>query len=152
MDIRGATAETIQRGEVPIPAGSQRSVYISELPVCVQRFFRRMMRFKFTISYVSGKNLIMADSLLRKTSSCSRKTAAYMSTVVQSLPATEKQMEGIRQHQEEDECRQAVEYCQSGWPSRQSLTGVMKHYHAVASNLSVQGGLLMRGNRVVVNN
>ena len=24
---------------------------------------------------------------------------------------------------------QAVEYCQSGWPSRQSLAGVMKHYH-----------------------
>ena len=28
--------------------------------------------------------------------------------------------------------------------------GVMKHYHAVASEISIQDGLLMRGSRVVI--
>ena len=132
---------------------------LEELPVRVQRFRLRMMRFKFTISHIPGKNLLLADALSRAPISeavnedlfLQQETAAYVSTVVQSLPATEKQLERIRRHQEEDEeCRQAAEYCRSGWPSRQSLRGVMKHYHAVASEISVQDGLLMRGSRVVI--
>ena len=132
---------------------------LEELPVRVQRFHLRMTRFKFTISHIPGKNLLLADALSKAPVSeavnedlfLQQETAAYVSTVVQSLPATEKQLERIRRHQEEDEeCRQAAEYCRSGWPSRQSLMGVMKHYRAVASEISVQNGLLMRGSRVVI--
>ena len=132
---------------------------LEELPVHVQRFRLRMMRFKFTIFHIPGKNLLLADALSRAPISeavnedlfLQQETAAYVSIVVQSLPATEKQLERIRRHQEEDEeCQQAAEYCRSGWPSRQSLRGVMKHYHAVASEILVQDGLLMRGSRVVI--
>ena len=71
--------------------------------------------------------------------------------MVQNLPATEKQLERIRRHQEEDEeCKLAAEYCRSGWPSRQSLHGAMKYYYSVASDISVKDGLLMRGNRIVI--
>ena len=93
---------------------------LEELPVRVQRFRLRMMKFKFTISHIPGKNLLLADALSRAPISeavnedlfLQQETAAYVSTVVQSLPATEKQLERIRRHQEEDEeCRQAAEYC-----------------------------------------
>ena len=60
-------------------------------------------------------------------------------------------MERIKRHREEDEeCKLATEYCQSGWSSRQSLSGVMKLYYPVASEILVKDGLLMRGNRVVL--
>ena len=73
-----------------------------------------MMRFKFTISRISGKNLLLADALSRAPVSeavnedlfLQQETASYVSTVVQSLLATEKQLERIWQHHEEDE-----EYC-----------------------------------------
>ena len=75
----------------------------------------------------------------------------YVNTVVQSLPATERQLERIRQHQDEDEvCQQVAAYCQSGWPSRQMIVGAVRHYYPVAAELSVEKGLLMRGSRIVI--
>ena len=132
---------------------------LDELPIRVQRFRLRMMRFKFTISHVPGKSLLVADALSRAPCSeagredllLQQETEAYVNIVVQKIPATEKQLERIRRHQEEDEeCKLAAEYCRSGWPSRQSLHGAMKHYYSVASEISVKDGLLMRGNRVVI--
>ena len=132
---------------------------LDELPIRVQRFRLRMMRFDYTISHVPGESLKVADALSRAPSgntededtSLQQQTAAYVRAAVQSLPATERQLERIRQHQQEDEvCQQVVTYCQAGWPSRQTLTGSVKNYHSVADELSIADGLLMRGNRVVI--
>ena len=117
------------------------------------------MRYKFTISHVPGTSLQVADALSR--APCSNamptdvllqtETAAYVDVVVQTLPATEKQLERIRRYQEVDEeCQEAVRHTRSGWPSRQSLSGAMKHYLNVAPQLSEKDGLLMRGSRIVI--
>ena len=117
------------------------------------------MRYKFSISHVPGKSLLMADALSRALCSDARRedtlleqaTTDYACQVLQSLPATERQLERIRIHQEEDEeCRQAAAYSKEGWPSRQSLSGVMKHYYSIVAEISVHNGLLMRGNRIVI--
>ena len=39
--------------------------HLEELPVRVERFRLRMLRFNFNIVYVSGKNLVIADALSR---------------------------------------------------------------------------------------
>ena len=129
---------------------------LDELPIRVQRF---RLRYRFTISHVPGASLKVADALSR--APCSeaqpadvvfkRETAAYVDAVVQSLLATDKQIERIKHHQEEDEeCQGAIRYTQSGWPSRQELYGVMKHYLNIATELSVKDGILMRGSRIVI--
>ena len=38
---------------------------IDELPVRIQRFHMRLLRFDFTISQVPGKSLMTADTLMR---------------------------------------------------------------------------------------
>lgn len=131
---------------------------LDELPIRVQRFRLRMMRFSFTISHVPGESLLIADTLSRaparmaeSTDTMELETGAYVKTVVDSLPTTERQLERIKQHQMEDEvCQQVVAYCQSGWPSRQELLGPVKLYYSVAEQLSVVDGLLMRGSRIVI--
>ena len=46
----------------------------------------------------------------------------------------ERQVERIRQHQEEDVvCQQVAAYCHSGWPSRQMTAGAVRHYYPVAA-------------------
>ena len=132
---------------------------LDELPIRVQRFRLRMMRFSFTISHVPGQSLLVADTLSRAPlatsvsddTSLQLQTAAYVKAVVQSLPASEKQLERIKQHQQEDEvCQQVVSHCQSGWPLRQELMGPVRCYYPVATELSIADGLLMRGNRIVI--
>ena len=78
---------------------------LDELPIRVQWFRLWMMRFSFTILHVPGKSLLAADTLSRapcsdpvdKDTLLQQETAVYVNTVVQSLPATERQLERIRQ-------------------------------------------------------
>ena len=92
------------------------------------------MRFNFIISHAPGKTLLVADTLSRAPPTravdsdtlLEHETVAYVNLVVQSLPAMEKQLERIRQHQEEDEvCRQVAAYCESVWPFSQILAGAL---------------------------
>ena len=69
---------------------------------------------------------------------------------MQSLPATEQRLE-IHQAQDEDEiCQRLKTYCEKGWPERCRVEGVLKPYLPVASELTFQDGLLVRGNRIVI--
>ncbi len=82
------------------------------------------MRFQFSISHVPGKSLITADTLSRapapnataeEDTLLGEEVEAYVSGVYQTIPATERRLEEIRMHQEDDEiCRQIMRYCQSG--------------------------------------
>ena len=117
------------------------------------------MRYKFTISHVPGTSLKVADALsgapvftaMLTDVLFQQETAAYVDLVVKNLPATDKQVQRIKRHQEEDEeCQEAIQHTLSGWPSRLSLCGVMKHYLNIATELSVKDGILMRGNRLVI--
>ena len=68
-----------------------------------------------------------------------------------SILATERHMEENRQHQEEDPVvRQLKANCQTGWPARAAIPGVLKPYRFVSAELTVEKGLLMRGSRVVI--
>jgi hypothetical protein len=132
---------------------------LDELPIRVQLFRLRMMRYKFTISHVPRTSLKVADALSRAPVSTAmptdilfqQETAAYVETVVKNLQATDKQVQRIKRHQEEDEeCQEAIQHTLSGWPSRQSLCEGMKHYLNIATELSVKDGILLRGKRMVI--
>ena len=135
------------------------SKLLDEMPLRVQRFRMRMMRFSFEISHVLGKRLIIADALSRAPTSEStgddrllqEEADAYIQTTLQCLPATERRLEEIRKQQQQDEvCQQLAEYCKTGWPDRSRLSGVTKKFYPVATELSVEKGLLLRGNRLVI--
>ena len=72
--------------------------HLDELPIHVQRFRLRMMRYKFRISHVPGTSLKVADALSRAPCSTAQptdilfqeETAAYVDYLVQNLPATDK--------------------------------------------------------------
>lgn len=84
---------------------------LDELSARVQRFRMRLMRFTYSITYIPGKNLTVADTLSRAPvlmSSASddevrAEVETFVRAVMQSLPATEQRLEEIRQAQDEDE-------------------------------------------------
>ena len=132
---------------------------LEELPVRVQRFRMRLMRFSYTISYVPGKQLVVADALSRAPSSSSTpsddefqaEVEMFVNAVIQNVPATEKRLKEIQKAQEADEiCQKLYQYCKKGWPHRQSVAGAVQPYISVASEITVNDGLLLKGNRIII--
>ncbi len=132
---------------------------LEQLPLRVQRFRLRMMRFYFTISHVPGKDLSTADMLSRAPTGDStqdehlrqQEVEAYVNAIMESLPATGKQLRRIAQHQQNDEaCKFLTEYCASGWPQKQDLPTLVRPFHCVSSEIAVENDLLMRGSRIII--
>ena len=132
---------------------------LDQLPIRVQRFRLHMMRFEYTITHVPGKQLQIADALSRSPVSSATDTdyelqkdvSAYVDLLVQTLPASDHQLQLVRQAQDCDEtCTQIKSYCLNGWPDRARLQGVIKKYQPVKDELSVTHGLVLRGNRLVI--
>ena len=80
--------------------------------------------------FVPGKLLYTVDMLSQapwdtedeETTEFPAEVAAFVDSVIQSLPATSRQLEIYRRAQAEDSIRAIViEYCQSSWPEKLTL-------------------------------
>ena len=117
------------------------------------------MRFKYTISHVPGKQLLIADMLSRAPTEppstndlqFEAHTQAFVNTVLQAIPATEQRLAQIKEAQSQDRvCIQVKQYCQTQWPNRTSLSKELFPHYLVCTELSIEAGLLMRGCRIVI--
>ena len=132
---------------------------LDELPVRIQRYRMRLMRFQYTVTHIPGPDLKIADALSRAPlpeitdtdKQLQVDTDAYVAQVIQGMPATPERLKQIRQAQEQDNIlQQLIKFCTEGWPHHSKLKGTIKLYKSVASELSVQEGLLLRGSRIVI--
>ena len=117
----------------------------------------RLMRYDFTIVHIRGTELCTADALSRAPvseftpcdHSLQEEADAYVQLIMGNLPASGGRLEEIKTAQQADEtCRQIMRYCLEGWPQR--VFGILKKYHSVAAELAIEGGILMRGDRLVI--
>ena len=124
---------------------------LDELPIRVQRFRMRLLRYDFTISHIPGQDLVTADALSRAPVSNStasdqlleEEVDAYIQAVIDSLPASEGRLAEIREaHQQDELCQEVIKYCLEGWPAKHKLVGLVKKFHPMAGELAVDGGLL----------
>ena len=132
---------------------------LDEMPLRVQRFRLRLMRYQYTISHTAGKDLCTADTLSRAPTGVTdtqadkfqEEVASYVNLIIDHLPASQTKMQEIIKEQEQDPvCQQIKSYCQSGWPGRSKIQSMCKPYAAVMCELSVAKGLLLRGHRIVI--
>ena len=71
--------------------------------------------------------------------------------MIQSIPVTATKLQAIREAQASDEvCQKLFDYCKHGWPHVHNLSGPLRPYHSVASQLTVHNGLLLKGTRIVI--
>ena len=93
---------------------------LDEMPLRVQQFRMRLMRYQYTISHVAGKDLCTADTLSRAPTSdvdkqfnqFQQEITSYVNLIVDQLPATKTRMQEIRKEQAEDTvCQKLMLYC-----------------------------------------
>ena len=100
---------------------------LDQLPLHVQRFRLRLMRYSYDIIYVPGKNLHTADALLRapiennhRDEDLGEEVETYVESVMYELQcnvASTALMTRIKQaYQEDPVCAQVIAYCERGWP------------------------------------
>ena len=149
--------ETDHKPLVPLLSSKQLDV----LPPRVLRFRHRMMRFRFSIQHVPGKELIIPDTLSRApVGSCqvgpdvslSEDADHYLASVIAGLPATDRRLEELCLQQDEDDCCALLkQYVQNGWPPYADLKGPIRAYHQYASQFTLSSdGLLLMADRIVV--
>ena len=129
---------------------------IGELPIRIQRFRMRLLRYNFTIKHVPGKELYTADALsrspLHNTNSeddLRHEADYYVNVVMVNLPASDKRLEEIRRELQNDEImKQLKYYIVHGWPSK--VTGPVKKYWPERASLTIHEGLILRGNQMLI--
>ena len=132
---------------------------LEELPIRIQRFRMRLMRYQFEISHVPGTELHIADALSRapvtkpdaEDEELHQETRAYVNLVMRNIPATDKRLQEIKEAQQADlECKLITKYCHSGWPSKPKAPLCIRKYLPLSAEFSIQQDLLLRGSRIVI--
>ena len=119
---------------------------LDELPIRVQRFRLRLMRYSFTISHVAGKDLAIADALSRAPVSeptaedllLQKSTNAFIDFTMEYHPKSEKGIQQIRRQQEVDAViKQVARYCLDGWPEKKKVPGPVRAYSRVRTRFGI---------------
>ena len=130
---------------------------LDELSPRIQRFRMRLMNYKYDVKFTAGKDLATADSLSRAPSGSAQESdiafesdvSAFVDSIVRGLPATEDRLDEIRRKQREDRvCSEVAGHCRNGWP--QQVSSPIKPYLTLKNDISLQQGLLMYRDRIII--
>ncbi|KAL8621136.1 hypothetical protein ACOMHN_004807 [Nucella lapillus] len=118
------------------------------------------MRFNVKAEFTPGKYLIVADALSRgplkqqvdEISSTEEDVAAHLDLVRASWPSTDKFLEVIASETVKDKVLSAaLAHTEKGWPENiGKVEPLLREIFAVRSDLSINKGMLTKGNRIVI--
>ena len=117
------------------------------------------MRFNIKdVRHTPGKLHYTADTLSRKIPEGTVQPTvdedemkAYVSSVIDALPASNPKLKEIQKAQDEDEiCKEVKKYCKDQWPDKDHVTPAVKPYWSVQGELTIVDGLLLKGTRLVI--
>ena len=129
-----------------VPLLSTKS--LEELPVRIQRFRLRLMRYQYTINHVPGKEINTADFLSRaplqnqENGELQDEIELFIDFITQNLPVTDKRLKQIKESQDNDPILSKWKEALQGGKRRDKSTNY--------NDLSIINGILMRGNRIVI--
>ena len=130
---------------------------LDSLPPRVLRFCLQLMKFQYSISQVPGKMLYMADTLSRAplpssaTDEITSDTESFVHSVISAIPASTDYLDSYRTAQKQDSiCSKLMEFCNSGWPKRNTLKGNLNKYWQFRASLTINDDLLLFGSRIVI--
>jgi transposase InsO family protein len=130
---------------------------LSELPLRIQRFKLRLMRYDYTIFHSPGDTMYIADSLSRASypdftdKERESKVEAHVHFMVSCNAVAEGNLIEIKEALSRDEVLQEVmEYSQGSWPDKRRVSAAARRFYQFKDELFVQEGVLLRGHRLVI--
>lgn len=135
---------------------------LSNLPVRVQRFKLRLMRYDYDIFHTPGKDMFLADALSRPNSyndNCEEKdkeeskmVELYVNSIVSSSMYGDIKEERVRIEVGKDlDSQSCIEHMYSQWPSCiENLSSELIGLHGARERLSIYDGLIMYDSRLYI--
>ena len=126
-----------------------RSKDLSELPLRIERFKMRLMRYCYDIFHMPGIKMFIADLLSRPPTKDEADKISRVEMHIQSLLSAEEDnlIEEIKVKSVLDkEYQDIVKFIREGWPGE--LKGEMRQVKGSADLLSEKNGMVMMNNRL----
>ena len=125
-------------------------------PKRLQRMLLRLQKYDIQLQYRPGKEMYLADTLSRAYLPLDKQevdTTEFESiNAVDDMPISGERIKELQEHTEADETLQEVrETIQHGWPENKSDVSInVSVYFDIRDELTVQNGLIFKGNRIVI--
>lgn len=130
---------------------------LASAPPRLQRMLLRLQKYTFDLRYKPGKQLVVADTLSRaplpeceSTENMEEELSYFVHTLIQNLPISDKKLQEIKELtsiEMGDLCDNIVK----GWPEdKWKLNKECGDFWAHRDELSVNDGLIMKGERIVI--
>ena len=129
---------------------------LSQLPLRVQRFKLRMMRYSYTIFHTPGNKMYLADSLSRpcdvdggSTKLCAL-VEQFVDCSVRNLLSEVREHELLQAIMRDETSQKCLQYIVRGWPARTELVGELGKLCTSRDELTAWNGFIMFQNRLYV--
>ena len=121
-------------------------------PKRLQAMLLRLQEYNFEMSYKSGKSIPIADALSRAPLLNSIKQEIISVNNLSFTPIKESRLQEIRDKTNSDESLQLLKSTiMQGWPDHKSLLSKsLTPYFDYRDELTVQDGIILRGERIVI--
>ena len=123
-------------------------------PKRLQGMLIRLQKYDLVVQYERGSRMFLADTLSRTYLLLGAQTESEFETInmMNYLPISEARLLQIQRETEQDESLQVLKaVIQHGWPENKSTVPLLASpYFDMRDELSVQDGLIFKGERVVV--
>ena len=129
---------------------------LASAPKRLQRLLLRLMQYDVEICYRPGKELVIPDTLsrayLEDNSQSQTEEETEIIHVMQFLPMSRPQFEEIQKETGgDDTLQQLKEMITCGWPEKKEQVPTVLHpYYSVHDELSVQDGVIFKGQRCII--
>ena len=133
-------------------------ISLDKLPVRVQRFRMRLMRFTYKVEHISGKDNVIADALSRSSAKPTEveelfvaEVEAYAEQLV-DFKASPKRLVELRKLQSHDEVLgQILKYVRTSWPPYiSSADSLLRPYWENRGHISIIDEILVYDDRIVI--
>ena len=127
---------------------------LARAPRRLQLMMMRLQKYDFTVHYERGENMHLADMLSRAYLPYNGKEVDDFESVnmVRYLPISDQRLDEIRAESRKDQClRELSDTILVGWPEKKEHAPALTHpYLSMRDELTVQDGLVFKGNSVVI--
>ena len=145
---------TIQTDHKPLEAIDKKPLH--RAPKRLQRLLLRLLVYDVTLTYRCGRQMQLADTLSRAylphTGATPFDLEVESVNMVQDLPLAAARLDDVQAHTAKDEALQVLtRVILDGWPEdKNSIPTAAMPYFNIRDELSVQHGIILRGERAVI--